>query len=379
MEAIPINHPDEWNKIIQTFANAHVLQTWQWAQVKAPLGWQPLPQLWRSPDGKIQAAALILQRSAAFPGLPCGLSVMYIPRGPLLDWSDTPLVQRVLDDLRVFARQRRVIFLKIDPDVCVSTGQPATGDLLAGPGNALITSLQSRGWLFSKDQVQFRNTVWVNLEASEEMILARMRQKTRYNIHLAERKGVTIRTGTLNDLPMLYSMYAETSVRDGFVIRDQAYYLNGWQSFIQNRMAESLIAEVEGAAVAGVIVFRLGAKAWYLYGMSRSQHREKMPNYLLQWEAMRRSKTSGCQIYDLWGAPDDFVESDPMWGVYKFKEGLGGYVVRTSGAWDYPARPRLYRLYTETLPRLLDLMRRRAKAKVARQVESQNPGQSSGG
>ncbi|HEX7434944.1 MAG TPA: peptidoglycan bridge formation glycyltransferase FemA/FemB family protein [Anaerolineaceae bacterium] len=366
MEAFKVQKPGDWNQIIQTLPDAHVLQTWQWSQIKAPLGWQPLPAVWRGPGGQIEAAAMILQRAMVLPGLPLRLNMLYIPRGPLLDWSNGALVERILDNLQAYTRQNKSIFLKIDPDVCVATGPPDEHEPSASPGKNLIASLERRGWIFSNDQVQFRNTVLIDLEASEEDILARMRQKTRYNIHLAERKGVTIRTGAINDLPMLYKMYAETSVRDGFVIRDQTYYSNVWQSFLKEGLAEILIAEVEGSAVAGIILFRFGAKAWYLYGMSRNLHREKMPNYLLQWEAIRRLKSTGGRIYDLWGAPDNFVETDSMWGVYKFKEGLGGTVLRTPGAWDYPARPSFYRLYTQTLPYLLEIMRRRGKDRARR-------------
>jgi lipid II:glycine glycyltransferase (peptidoglycan interpeptide bridge formation enzyme) len=94
--------------------------------------------------------------------------------------------------------------------------------------------------------------------------------------------------------------------------------------------------------------------------MSTAAHREKMPNALLQWQAICRAKAAGCTVYDLWGAPDEFSEEDPMWGVYRFKEGLGAQVVRTLGAWDYPVQPRIYRWYTQVLPRILAVMRRRA-------------------
>ena len=99
--------------------------------------------------------------------------------------------------------------------------------------------------------------------------------------------------------------------------------------------------------------------------MSREAHREKMPNYLLQWEAMQRAKAAGCQFYDLWGAPDVFNESDSMWGVFRFKQGLGGQVVRTLGAWDYTPRPFWYKMYSEVIPRVLDVMRSRGKARQA--------------
>jgi lipid II:glycine glycyltransferase (peptidoglycan interpeptide bridge formation enzyme) len=126
-------------------------------------------------------------------------------------------------------------------------------------------------------------------------------------------------------------------------------------------MAQPLIAEVEGEPVGAVMVFHFARRAWYLYGMSTELHREKMPNYLLQWEAIRYARQQGCICYDLWGAPDEFTETDPLWGVYRFKEGLGGQVVRHIGAWDLPLRPTIYRLYTRTLPHMLNLMRRRGR------------------
>ncbi|HEX9019228.1 MAG TPA: peptidoglycan bridge formation glycyltransferase FemA/FemB family protein, partial [Anaerolineaceae bacterium] len=221
---------------------------------------------------------------------------------------------------------------------------------------------------FSQDQVQFRNTVWLDLSGEESDWLARMKQKARYNLRLAQRKGVQVRYGGLDDLAMLYHMYAETSLRDGFVIRGEAYYQAVWRAFMQRGMAVPLVAEVEGEPIAGIFLFYFGGRAWYLYGMSREKHRDKMPNYLLQWEAMRYARASGCTQYDLWGAPDVFDESDSMWGVFRFKEGLGGQVLRTAGAWDYPARPIAYLLYTRVLPRLLDIMRRRGRARTRQEV-----------
>jgi lipid II:glycine glycyltransferase (peptidoglycan interpeptide bridge formation enzyme) len=195
-----------------------------------------------------------------------------------------------------------------------------------------------------------------------------MKPKTRYNIRLAERRGVQVRQGTAADLGLLYRMYAETSVRDGFVIRGEDYYRAAWTTFLEAGLAEPLIAEVEREAVAAVVVVRFAGKAYYLYGMSRAAHREKMPNALLQWEAMRRAKAAGCRVYDLWGAPDTFDESDSMWGVYRFKEGLGGFVLRTLGAWDLPVNPLLYRLFTQLVPRMLDVMRTRGKARTQEAV-----------
>ena len=107
-------------------------------------------------------------------------------------------------------------------------------------------------------------------------------------------------------------------------------------------MAVPLVAEVDQKPVAGLFIFRFGTQAYYLYGMSSTEHRKMMPNHLLQWEAIRWAKAHGCRTYDLWGAPDNFHEKDPLWGVYRFKRGFSGVVVQHIGAWDRPFQPNLY-------------------------------------
>jgi lipid II:glycine glycyltransferase (peptidoglycan interpeptide bridge formation enzyme) len=383
-----------WNSIISKLPNPHFLQTYEWGQVKAKYGWQPGYVVWDE-EGKIKeasslasldvqpsAATLILKKTIPMGGMSARLSVLYAPKGPLLDWTNVPLRNRVLNDLQAFARKQGGIFLKVDPDVVLGTGIPASEeDITDQHGQAVMSELKRRGWRFSADQIQFKNTVLIDLSASEEELLARMKQKTRYNIRLAEKKGVALRIGKQEDLGMLYQMYAETSVRDGFVIRDEAYYRIVWELFMAGRewsmvggplslpFAEPLIAEVDGEPVAAIFVFYFAGRAYYVYGMSREAHREKMPTYLLQWEAMKRAKAKGCAIYDLWGAPDVFAETDSMWGVYRFKEGLGGEVVRTLGAWDFAPNPFWYKLYSEFIPRILDIMRSRGKAKTRQALE----------
>ena len=132
--------------------------------------------------------------------------------------------------------------------------------------------------------------------------------------------------------------------------------------------AELLIGEVDGEIAAAVFVSFFANRAYYLYGMSGSAHREKMPNHLLQWEAIKLAKRRGCRMYDFWGAPDEFSESDSLWGVYRFKDGFGGKVVRTVGAWDYPTSRFLYVLYTRAVPGLMALMRWVGRRRVERNL-----------
>jgi peptidoglycan pentaglycine glycine transferase (the first glycine) len=379
----------EWNDLIASLPNPHLLQTWEWSQVKAKYGWEPMPFVWSKKSYKsdmsdtidklnlsdVVAAAMVLKHRIPIGGFAARLNILYIPKGPLMDWSVESLRDRVLGDLQSFAKKQGAIFLKIDPDVVLGTGiperSPTSPDVVIDNGGQVVMSaLKRRGWMFSSNQIQFRNTVMIDLSPSEEEMLARMKQKTRYNVRLASRKGVTVRVGNKDDLPILYKMYAETSLRDGFIIRDEGYYRTVWDTFMESKSptCEPLIAEVSGEPVAAIFVFYFARCAYYIYGMSRGAHREKMPNYLLQWEAMRRAQAAGCSLYDLWGAPDEFNESNSMWGVFRFKEGLSGQVVRTLGAWDFAPRPFWYKMYSEVIPRVLNVMRSRGKARTRQTI-----------
>ncbi len=373
-----------WNTLIANLPNPHFLQTTEWAQVKAAGGWQPIYAVWTETDFQVsgqpstfnlqpstapRAAALILKKTVLRGGFAAKLCILYCPKGPNFDWSDVPLRRRVLDDLQRLARQHGAIFLKLDPDVVLGTGIPGADDDRTEPGGeAVRADLALRGWRFSQDQLQFRNTVLIDVSPSEEDMLARMKQKTRYNVRLAAKKSVSLRVGTKENFSMLYQMYAETAKRDGFIIREEHYYQTVWQTFSKPSTfnlptCEPLIAEVDREAVAAVFLFAFAGRAYYVYGMSRDAHREKMPTYFLQWEAMKWAKAHGCQVYDLWGAPDVFDEFDSMWGVFRFKEGLGGYVSRTLGAWDFAPNRLWYALYTQIMPSVLDWMRARGRSR----------------
>lgn len=398
-----------WNRIIAQFPQTSILQTYHWGEVKSRFGWNPTLHLWlsdlqRGQDNssglhvdhrvipfrgqdtdllldtdKIVAASLVLMREIPIRGLAYRPKIYYAPKGPLLlDWTDQDLRKRVIDDLTAYSRQKRAIFLKIDPDVVIGYGETNPDEDSKFPGRTVIQALEQDGWVYSSSQIQFKNTMLLDLTPPEEDILAGMKQKTRYNIRLSERKGVTVRKGDEADFDLLFDMYQETSARDGFVIRDRTYYHTVWRTFSPERSQGNvgtpscipLIAEVDGQPVAALMLFIFGKSAWYIYGMSTSLHRKLMPNYLLQWEAILQAKRAGCQVYDLWGAPDVFDESDDMWGVYRFKTGLGSKIMRTIGAWDYPVRPLFYRLYTGVIPRILDIMRSRRMREINRPSQS---------
>ena len=287
------------------------------------------------------------------------LKVMYISKGPALDYADADLFDDVIAALEDHARQQGVIWLKIDPDVIQATGLPGSDDDQPNAGGmAAVSKLKRRSWRFSDDQVQFRNTISIDLSPSADEILMAMSGSARRKVRAAHKKAVRVRAASVDDLPILYRLYQITSQRDGFLIRPFDYYRRAWQAFMEAGLAHGLIAEYEGQAIAWLILFRFGDKCWFFYGASSNEERQRMPNHALQWAAIQWAKAQGCVIYDLWGAPDVFDESDRLWGVYQFKRGFRGQVIRHIGAWDYAPHPRLYQAYTKMMPRLLSLVRR---------------------
>jgi peptidoglycan pentaglycine glycine transferase (the first glycine) len=347
-----ITDRDQWNTALRALPYAHILQTWEWGEFKqATTGWQPIRLVYKQADEIVAMASVAVR-------LVGPLKVMYVAKGPALAYDDPRLCSEVLDLLQSLARRNFAIWLKIDPDVIAATGLPDEDDQPDHTGIAVLNSLNYRKWRFSADQVQFRNTICIDLTQSEDELLTALSQNTRRKVRTAEKKGVTVRPATLADLPILYDLYQTTGQRDHFLIRPPEYYEQAWRTFMEAGLAHALIAEFEGKPIAHVILFHFGRKCWYFYGASSNEERERMPNYLLQWEALRWAKAQGYAIYDMWGAPDEFVESDPMWGVYEFKRGFRGVVTRHIGAWDYAPYSALYGLYTGLWPRVQDVMRR---------------------
>lgn len=338
MAWIEVREEATWEGAVLSLPHNHILQSYAWGEFKSRHGWEARRFLWPE-GGAPRAAAQVLIRKLG----PARLA--YIPRGPVLDYSDAQLLEEVLAGLEEIAHREGAIFLKLDPE----WPEEAEG---------VRALLSGRGWR-PGEEVQFKNTVLVDLKHSEEEMLAAMKAKTRYNVRLALKRGVEVHPGEAADLPLFYRMYQETSARDHFVIRPFAYYRDLWEDFLRKGLAKLFLARYEGETLAGLILFRYGERSWYMYGASTDKHRNLMPNNALQWEAMRWAQAQGLRSYDLWGAPYDLEDAeDPMAGVHRFKMGFGGEVARFIGAHDYPAKAPLYWLYSEAMPKLLALMRR---------------------
>lgn len=312
----------QWNEFISAHPTAHILQTGAWGELKSAFGWRTS---WIVTG---DCGVLVL-----FRPLPGGLSIGYVPKGPV--GMDSALI----DELDQVCRENRAIFVKVEPD----SWEPETPSAL----------FKSEQWKISRP-IQPRRTVVLSLEGTEEDILARMKQKTRYNIRLAEKKEVIVRQS--EDVRAFSRMVEVTSVRDKFGVHNLAYYQKAYELFHPAGNCELLIAFYQDTPIAGLMVFAQGDMAWYMYGASTDLERNRMPAYLIQWEAIKLAKAQGCKYYDLWGIPDmdenKLEESftvhhshDGLWGVYRFKRGFGGEIWRSIGAWDRVYKPGLYHLY----------------------------------
>lgn len=202
------------------------------------------------------------------------------------------------------------------------------------------------------DDIQPAATVIVDLRPDEDLILAAMKPKTRYNVRLAERRGVTVEEGTAADLPRWYELYRETGARDRIAIHDRAYYEGLFATAAARASAGAaapavklLLARAGGELLAGNIVLFWKKAAVYLTGASSGERRNLMPTYALQWAAMRMAKAAGCESYDLYGCPPAADESHPMFGLFQFKTGFFPTVTERWGTWDAPLVPPVYAAY----------------------------------
>jgi len=313
----------EWDSFYSRYPNAHFLQSGAWGELKSRFGWRVVRII------KGTSGAQLL-----FRPLPFGYSIAYLAKGPLGDETE------VYPEIDSVCSEQRAVFLKVEPDQ------------LEGEGQTYIPQLEH---LVASKPVQPRRTVTIPLEGTEEDILSRMKQKTRYNIRLAEKKGVVVKPSS--DVETFHKMALVTAKRDAFGVHSLAYYRAFHNLFHEDGGCELLTAYYDRQPLASLFVMAQGKRAYYLYGASSDLERNLMPTYLIQWEAMKWAKERGCLTYDMWGIPDldeeDLEEAflkknshDGLWGVYRFKRGFGGEVQRSIGAWDRVYHPGLYKVYS---------------------------------
>ncbi|OGN73862.1 MAG: hypothetical protein A2X25_03765 [Chloroflexi bacterium GWB2_49_20] len=298
------------------------MQTGEWGELKAAFGWDAV----RIVNGC--AGAQILFRK-----LPFGLTIAYVPKGPI---GENP--GHIWSEVDKTCHEHKAIFLKVEPDA-LQENQP-------------FQTSEFPGFTISRFNIQPLKTIIVNLDGSESELLQKMHPKTRYNIKLASKKEVIVQAW--NDIPAFHKMMTATGGRDGFGVHSLDYYQRAFDLFSPAGMCELLVAKYDNQPLASIMVFAHGKRAWYVYGASTDNERNRMPAYLLQWEAMRWASKRGCQEYDLWGIPDEKEEileaefmkrNSGLWGVYRFKRGFGGEIKRSVQAMDKVYQPFLYSFY----------------------------------
>ncbi len=317
----------------------NLLQTGFWGEFKSLFGWKPYAFLVDLPglDTK-NIPLLVLSRE-----LPGGYSLAYIPHGPDLDTIGN---KTILDNKAEFTALLMEFSKAISPflsEKCVFLRFDLPVD-------------KSEKFHFFDNPVkkapmdiQPPDTVILDLSETEDEILKQMKKKTRYNIRLCFKKGTEILIGNRDNIDEWYDLYRTTAERDKITLHKREYYKTLFDLAEKYRgnypSFRILLAKINSRIEAGIIISIQGKKAVYLYGASSNNNRDYMPAYGLQWEAIKMAKKEGCLSYDFFGIPPSNNPGHPMHGLYRFKTGFGGRIVRRYGSADIPLRTGLYRGY----------------------------------
>ncbi len=320
--------PAGWDEAAVGSAGGHVLQSSAWAAVRAAQGWRP--EFVRIGDPL--PLALVLWRDV-LPGRPIG----YVPRGPIVAAGDGAGLRTALARLAEIARDRRAIFVKADPEL--------TSEAAAGP-------LRDAHFRRGADIQPVLATLVLDLRADEDALLAGLDKDTRWSVRQAPKRGVITREVTDEaSLRLFYDLYATTGGRAGFITRTWDYYRTVWGTLISAGLASLRLAYVEGAAVAGAMVWRCGDRALYQTGATNDAGRKSYAAYALLWECIIEARHAGRRAFDMGGIPlDTERKDDPMYGPYLFKRGFGGEIRRWVGAHDTVPAELLYRAYRVAEP-----------------------------
>ncbi|MBQ8014780.1 MAG: peptidoglycan bridge formation glycyltransferase FemA/FemB family protein [Clostridia bacterium] len=305
MEIVKIENAGEFDSFVASHPKGHMMQSSAWGLVKKEWDWCGF--ISRNADGSIKGVCSVLLRQ--IPMTP--FKMMYSPRGPVCDLSDKETVTELLNSVKEYGIKNKAYTFKIDTDTLASNHEYIA--LLKGLGftfkehNANFDTIQSR-YIFRLDVG----------EKTEDELMASFHPKTRYNIRLAARKGVTVEVRGAEACEEFHKLMLVTGTRDNFVIRDVSYFKRIMDAFGDN--ARIYLAYYEGKPIAGALDVLCGDKVWYVYGASSNEYRNVMPNYLVQWEMIKWAMESGCKYYDFRGGYPD--EDNPLHGIFKFKRGF---------------------------------------------------------
>ena len=303
----------------------HVLQSYQWGEFKRRLSWKPIRLVVERDGEAVGLGQFLAYSTGPVPGV-----LMYCTKGPWLPWDDEEAVGAFFEAVRTVAKREGAHTVKIEPEVLEQQKDV----------KALLGEIGFRKARYDLNQ---KTTLVVDLSLSEEALLGRMKGKTRYNVRLAARKGVEVVEPDFEQAwETFYGFMKDTADRAGYPIRRSQEYLHDNMREMHNADRGNLFfAMQEGTPLAGIYVYTFGNKCWYIHGGSSNEKRNLMPNYLLQWEAMRWARQRGLTYYDMVGVPrpENLNEGDSMWGVYRFKAGFGGEIADFLGCLDLPVKP----------------------------------------
>lgn len=318
MEAFVSGHP-----------KGHFLQSTLWPAVKPQWDWRGV--LSKAEDGSVRGALSILIRK-----MPGGYAMMYAPRGPVCGIRDIDVMKELFDGAAQVARQCKGYLMQIDPDV-LNTDEQFKKDMAS-------LGFACEGDSLNFEGIQPRFVFRLDVEGkTEEEIMARFEQKTRYNVRLATKKGVTTRFWSGNEeipdeaLTAFAEIMETTGKRDKFLVRSKAYFANMLKAL--GAHARLYLAYLDGQPISGTLATQYGDKTWYMYGASSNEHRNVMPNYLLQWEMIRWSIEGGSRIYDFRGVSGDLSPDNPLYGLYRFKKGFNGDFCEFCGQFTIVYKP----------------------------------------
>ena len=319
-----ISHWDD--AIVHNPDGGQILQTRAWGEFKRAHGWTPRYLIGEHQRGGV--AILVLERSLAGLG-----RLWYAPKGP-----GVTSVQQLQDAVRDVPAGSGVFCVKVEPEIADTAGARA--------------ELTDRGLRKARHDVQVsRATIIVDLRAAEDRLLASFKPKTRYNIRLAARRGVTVDAVRLDQpaIDTMYTLMQATRERAGFTLRSKEYFAGYWRLHEAAGQGQLFLASWRGTVLAGVFATFLGRKAWYKDGGSLKQHAAVMAPQLLQWEVMRWLQRRGIERYDLVAVPprDQLNPAHPLFGLYRFKSGFSDEITEFVGTWDLPLRPRRYALWNQ--------------------------------
>ncbi|MGI6112660.1 MAG: lipid II:glycine glycyltransferase FemX [Mahellales bacterium] len=312
----------EFNEIISNHPKGHILQSYEWGVLKS-ITWNPLYLIAEDGDKPVGGLMLLKRR---VPGI--NKTMLYCPRGPVIDFHDKALLGFLVEELKKVAKEHRAISLKIDPDIEIED-------------RTVLDNLAGVGFYHKKETLNFEGVqpkfvFRLDISGDLDEVFNNFHSKTRYNVRLAGRKGVNVTKGNRQDLEHFHKIMVETGARDNFIIRTLDYFQRMYDILNPPGYLELFMAEYEGRPIAGTICLKYGDKCWYLYGASSNSHRNVMPNYLLQWEMIKWAKENGCTLYDFRGVSGDLSESNPLYGLYRFKKGFNGKFTEFIGEFDYP-------------------------------------------